>query len=86
QSCSSVRLQECNIVPHEYDYPFSVETKLNALAAPDQQCHSNSESVVNFLKQRALPPNWSRWLSDYLSGSFSSQIPEPFSYHVTDRE
>ncbi|HCG9721073.1 TPA: response regulator [Vibrio parahaemolyticus] len=86
QSCSSVRLQECNIVPHEYDYPFSVETKLNALAAPDQQYHSNSESVVNFLKQRALPPNWSRWLSDYLSGSFSSQIPEPFSYHVTDRE
>ncbi|EGR4671353.1 response regulator [Vibrio parahaemolyticus] len=86
QSCSSVRLQECNIVPHEYDYPFSVETKLNALAAPDQQYHSNSESVVNFLKQRALPPNWSRWLSDYLSGSFSSQIPEPFSYHVTNRE
>ncbi|YCO02242.1 response regulator [Vibrio sp. VNB-15] len=64
-------------------YPFSAEMRLKSLsdsniAAPDIIL----DESIEFLSQRPLPPNWSNWLKDYLSGSYSTQLPVPFNLHM----
>ncbi|WP_104035897.1 response regulator [Vibrio jasicida] len=64
-------------------YPFSAELRLkdlsdNNISAPNIIL----DESIEFLSQRPLPPNWSNWLKDYLSGSYSTQLPLPFNLHI----
>ncbi|GLR04966.1 response regulator [Vibrio hyugaensis] len=64
-------------------YPFSTEIRLRNLSdsnisAPD----TILDESIEFLTQRPLPPNWSNWLKDYLSGSCSTRLPVPFNLHM----
>ncbi|MHA2875871.1 response regulator [Vibrio campbellii] len=65
-------------------YPFSAEMRLKKLSDCNVRA---SDSLLNesieFLSQRPLPPNWSNWLKDYLSGSYASQLPTPFNLQAT---
>ncbi|GEM74994.1 response regulator [Vibrio sagamiensis] len=64
----------------EQCYPFSVEIKLRSLCNKQYIKGSHSEqTTTQYLQHSALPPNWKNWLQDYLSGSFSSKLPPPFT-------
>ncbi|MGD1392331.1 response regulator [Vibrio harveyi] len=65
-------------------YPFSVEMRLKRLS--DNNIEATDiilDESIEFLSQRPLPPNWSNWLKDYLSGSYSTQLPIPFNLQAT---
>lgn len=65
-------------------YPFSTEMRLKKLS--DNNIDATDiilDESIEFLSQRPLPPNWSNWLKDYLSGSYSSQLPTPFNLQAT---
>lgn len=64
-------------------YPFSAELRLQALSNKTESTEDQAHLLaLDYLLTRELPPNWSRWLQDYVAGSFASQLPQPFSLHI----
>ncbi|WP_061010630.1 response regulator [Vibrio sp. CUB2] len=65
-------------------YPFSIEICLKQLSDNTTKITSIAMNEnIDFLSRRPLPPNWSNWFQNYLSGSYSSSLPKPFNLQAT---
>ncbi|AXB34528.1 histidine kinase [Vibrio campbellii] len=65
------------------DYPYSTEIKLKKLCTSNiSETNCSINESIEFLTQIPLPPNWSDWLADYLAGSSSQDLPEPFNFRM----
>lgn len=68
-----------------YIYIVGKALRLNVIDTTHVTNASNDHRIRHLL-QHAIPPNWSLWLKDYLSGFYLGQQPESLNYCQIHRD